>query len=89
MKGVVYTCAVQRRTGRLSGVPSEARMRRGRVACIECVQEIPCNPCEGICPVGAITVGEQITNLPHLQEQKCTGCGSVRRGLSGACDYTR
>lgn len=57
------------------GVPSEARMRKGRVACVECVQEIPCNPCEGICPFHSITVGEQITALPRLQEETCTGCG--------------
>ena len=50
-------------------------MKKGRVACIECVQEIPCNPCEGICRFGAITVGEQITDLPRLNEEKCTGCG--------------
>ena len=64
-------------------VPSEERFAKGPVAVIECVQPIPCNPCEGICPVGAITVGEQITNLPHLQEQKCTGCGLCVAGCPG------
>ena len=58
------------------GIPSEERMKKGRVAVIECVQEIPCNPCEGTCPFGAITVGNPITNLPHLNEDKCTGCGN-------------
>ena len=57
------------------GVPSRERMEKGRVACIECVQEIPCNPCEAICRFGAITVGEQITNLPVLHGEACTGCG--------------
>ena len=57
------------------GRPTEERMKKGRVACIECVQEIPCNPCEGICRFGAITIGDQITNLPRLHEEKCTGCG--------------
>ncbi len=57
------------------GVPSEERMQQGRVAVIECMQEIPCNPCEGACRFGAIIVGEDITGLPHLQESKCTGCG--------------
>ncbi len=47
----------------------------GRVACIECVQEIPCNPCEAACRTGAITIGEQITDLPVLHGDKCTGCG--------------
>ncbi len=58
------------------GIPSEERMKKGRVAVIECVQEIPCNPCEGTCPFGAITIGNPITNLPHLDEEKCTGCGT-------------
>jgi len=70
------------RTGYLSeeelksspGVPSEARRRQGPVAVIECTQDIPCNPCESSCKVGAITVGKDITNLPHLDEQKCIGC---------------
>ena len=76
MEGVRYTGVPSKEELKnCPGVPSEARMRKGRVACVECVQEIPCNPCEGICPVHAITVGEQITSLPHLNEEKCTGCG--------------
>ena len=38
------------------GVPSEERMRQGRVAVIECVQEIPCNPCSFSCKFNAITI---------------------------------
>lgn len=60
----------------LSSVPGEERIKKGRVAVIECVQGIPCNPCEGACPFGAITVGDPITNLPVLDESKCTGCGT-------------
>ena len=56
------------------GIPSEARRKKGPVAVIECTQDIPCNPCEGSCKVGAITVGEDITNLPHLDGEKCVGC---------------
>ena len=56
------------------GVPSEARRRAGPVAVIECTQDIPCNPCEASCKVGAISVGKDITNLPQLDEQKCVGC---------------
>lgn len=75
-EGVAYTGIPSKAELEASfGIPSEARMRRGRVACIECVQEIPCNPCEGVCPKGAITVGEQITTLPHLDEENCIGCG--------------
>lgn len=55
--------------------PTEERFRRGPVAVIECTHEIPCNPCESACKFGAICVGEPITNLPELEEDKCTGCG--------------
>lgn len=57
------------------GCPSEKRLKEGPVAFIECVQEIPCNPCEAACPFGAISIGEPITNLPVLNEEKCKGCG--------------
>jgi len=60
---------------RIPGMPSEARLEGRAVACIECRQEIPCNPCESACPHGAITVGTPITNLPVLDEDKCIGCG--------------
>ena len=56
------------------GFPSEDRIRKGAVACIECAQEIPCNPCVDSCPSGAITITESITNLPFLDQTKCTGC---------------
>jgi len=59
----------------LPGMPSKERLEQGPVAVIECAQEIPCNPCEEACPSGAIQVGEPITNLPVLIEDKCTGCG--------------
>jgi thioredoxin reductase/Fe-S-cluster-containing hydrogenase component 2 len=42
---------------------------------IECLQYIPCNPCETSCPSHAIIVGKPITNLPKLVPDKCTGCG--------------
>ena len=41
---------------------------------IECVEEIPCNPCEQACPFGAICVGERITALPQLAAERCRGC---------------
>jgi Fe-S-cluster-containing hydrogenase component 2 len=55
--------------------PTEKRLRRGPFAVIECIEEIPCNPCETVCPRGAITVGVPITNLPVIDFEKCTGCG--------------
>ncbi len=76
MEGIRYTGIPSAEELKSSpGIPSEKRKRKGRVACIECVQEIPCNPCEAACPFKAITVGEQITALPVLHEDKCTGCG--------------
>ena len=57
------------------GYPAPERLRKGPVAVIECVEEIPCNPCETICHFGAIKVGKPIINLPRLDEKKCKGCG--------------
>ena len=56
------------------GVPTAARRRKGPVATIECLEDIPCNPCESSCNYDAIIVGEDITNLPHLNEDKCVAC---------------
>lgn len=75
-KGVIYTgVPSEEELNSCPGIPSQTRMKKGRVAVIECVQEIPCNPCENACKFGAITIGEQITNLPAINEEKCTGCG--------------
>ncbi len=62
-------CAAQK-------IPGEERFKKGPVAVVECVQPIPCNPCEAACKFGAIAVGEPITNLPELNGEKCTGCGA-------------
>lgn len=56
-------------------LPKEERFQKGAVAVIECVQEIPCNPCEAACRFGAIRIGNPITNLPELNGELCTGCG--------------
>ena len=61
----------------LEGAPGIApadRRRKGPVACIECLQDIPCNPCETSCKFGAIIVGEDITGIPHLDAEKCVAC---------------
>lgn len=57
-------------------LPSQARLRRGACAVIECVEEIPCNPCEESCPFGAIRIGQEITTPPTLDFDRCTGCGT-------------
>ena len=54
-------------------VPSENQLRKG-VAIIECVQEIPCNPCTTVCPTGSIVIKEKdIMGIPSY-EGECIGC---------------
>ena len=56
------------------GIPAGARRQNGPVASIECLEDIPCNPCETSCNFDAIIVGEDITNIPHLDGDKCVAC---------------
>lgn len=56
-------------------LPGREEMGGRGCLCIECIEEIPCNPCETSCPQGAITVGSPITNLPRIDRSKCTVCG--------------
>jgi Fe-S-cluster-containing hydrogenase component 2 len=58
------------------GFPSCEDLARGPIVVIECVQDIPCDPCEAACPRGAISVGNRITDLPVFHADKCDGCGS-------------
>jgi ferredoxin len=58
------------------GYPSPERLAKGRTAVIECVQPIPCNPCVDACPFGAISIKGNITELPALDGELCTGCGN-------------
>ena len=51
---------------------------------IRCVQEIPCDPCQSVCPDGLISVGDSIMGLPRFSGA-CLGCGecvSVCPGLA-------
>jgi Fe-S-cluster-containing hydrogenase component 2 len=53
-------------------IPSEEQLKKG-VAILECVQEIPCNPCVASCPVHAISMKD--INAPPLNDfEKCIGC---------------
>ena len=52
-----------------------------------CYQEVPCNPCTSVCPVGIVhTQDDKITGLPYIEDlEACTGCAScvaVCPGLS-------
>ena len=75
-RGIAYTGVPSEEELRACfGIPSAERRKKGRVAFIECVQGIPCNPCQAACRFGAIEIGDMITDLPHLHEDLCTGCG--------------
>jgi len=56
-------------------LPSREEMAKKACVCVECIEEIPCNPCETSCPRGALSVGEPITRLPRVDRAKCTACG--------------
>ena len=65
------------RTGVLSHqdllqMPSDAQLEKG-VAFIECIQEIPCNPCVDACPVHAISM-KDINAPPYVDFDRCTSC---------------
>jgi len=55
--------------------PSEKLMGKGPTPIIECIEEIPCNPCETVCPKNCIEIGNCITDLPKFTSNECTGCG--------------
>lgn len=54
--------------------PPIERIDKGPAAVIECCSRIPCNPCETACRQRAITVGEDINNIPAIDYDSCTGC---------------
>ena len=56
-------------------MPSDERLARGPLAILECLQEIPCNPCVKACKQGAITMPCDINHLPVLNAELCNGCG--------------
>jgi len=51
---------------------------------IECTQNIPCNPCQDACPQKCIMVGDDITALPIIDEERaCIDCGMCVASCSG------
>jgi len=69
------------------GFPGEKDFEKGLIAVIECDEDIPCNPCESICPNFAIRVGDPITNLPALDFSKCSGCLKCLGICPGLCIF--
>ena len=53
-------------------IPTDKQLKKG-VAIIECIQEIPCDPCVAICPVESISM-KDINDIPKIDYDKCTGC---------------
>jgi Fe-S-cluster-containing hydrogenase component 2 len=52
--------------------PSATQLKKG-VVIIECVQEIPCDPCVTVCPVNAISM-KDINACPQVDFDTCIGC---------------
>ncbi len=73
-KPVLYDSKYIKNLKKSPGWPANESFEEGPVAVIECIEEIPCNPCQTVCPGNAITVGYPITNLPGFNGS-CTGCG--------------
>lgn len=58
--------------------------KKGIHPVMECTQNIPCNPCQDACPKGCISIGENITYLPYVVEDKeCINCGMCVASCSG------
>lgn len=68
--------------------PTRERLQKGRVAIIECVQHIPCNPCVDICAQQAIKIEGNITNLPVVDFEKCNGCTLCVANCPGLAIFT-
>lgn len=56
-------------------IPPRARLRKGPVVIVECVEKIPCNPCAYACPRGAIKIEGSLINQPVVDFDRCNGCG--------------
>ncbi len=56
-------------------IPSLERLRSGPVVIVECVENIPCNPCADACPRRAITIEGALTETPRVDFSRCNGCG--------------
>lgn len=55
-------------------VPTKERLAAGPVVMVECIENIPCNPCAYACPRKAITIEGELTDTPKVDFAKCNGC---------------
>jgi sarcosine oxidase subunit alpha len=55
-------------------VSSKERLASGPVVMVECIENIPCNPCAYACPRKAITIAGNLTDTPAVHFDKCNGC---------------
>lgn len=82
--GIVFDgCPSLEEIREANGWPTAERFALGPVAIVECVQQIPCNPCEASCPSGAISIGKPITRTPRVDLKKCIGCGKCVAACPG------
>lgn len=55
-------------------VPPKERLAAGPVVMVECIENIPCNPCAYACPRKAITIEGELTDTPRVDFSRCNGC---------------
>lgn len=66
---------------RKTGVLTESQLKKitpklkGKIAIVECVEEIPCDPCVTACPSDALVM-DSLVDKPRLISEKCVGCGA-------------
>ncbi|HBF43274.1 MAG TPA: sulfurtransferase [Desulfobacteraceae bacterium] len=65
----------------------DTQVEEGVMPIFHCYQEIPCNPCTFVCPVGAIkTKRDEIMGLPYIEDagmcKGCMSCVAVCPGLA-------
>lgn len=63
--------------------PTEERLRRGPIVIVECVENIPCNPCVAACPKGAIGIDGDVNGVPVVDFETCDGCGACLSACPG------
>lgn len=70
-------------------LPEKEEYLQGPFIVMECIEGIPCNPCEAACPKKAITVGDPITNLPRVDRKLCVACGICISACPGLAIYRK